>query len=73
MGMFPVSYFYNFNRPASNENTGRGFDVASDEFMSNKPVMRLEHRWNTTHSTGKRDTRPRSSSDRMPAPHNPQA
>jgi hypothetical protein len=42
-GYVAGSYFYNFNRPASRENTGRGFDSRSDEFMANKFVLRLGH------------------------------
>jgi hypothetical protein len=40
-GYVSASYFYNFNRPNSHENTGRGFDVRADEFMFNKFVVRV--------------------------------
>jgi hypothetical protein len=41
-GYVSASYFYNFNRPGSHENTGRGFDTQHNEFMINKAVVRLE-------------------------------
>lgn len=41
-GFVSASYFYNFNTPNSRENTGRGFDVKSAEFMINKAVLTLE-------------------------------
>lgn len=42
-GYVSASYFYNFNKPESGENTGRGFDVRHNEFMFNKFVLHLEH------------------------------
>lgn len=41
-GFVSGSYFYNFNRPSSDVNTGRGFDVASNGFMANKAVLTLQ-------------------------------
>jgi hypothetical protein len=41
-GYVSGSYVYNFNRPGSHENTGRGFDSRHNEFMINKAVIRLE-------------------------------
>lgn len=41
-GYVSSSYFYNFNRPDNNENTGRGFDVKADQFMANKLVVRID-------------------------------
>jgi hypothetical protein len=41
-GYVSSSYFYNFNRPDSNENTGRGFDARADQFMANKLVVRID-------------------------------
>lgn len=41
-GFVSASYFYNFNTPDSNKNTGRGFDVRHNEFMINKFVLTLE-------------------------------
>jgi hypothetical protein len=41
-GYVAASYFYNFNKPESRENTGRGFDVRHNEFQANKFVLKLE-------------------------------
>jgi hypothetical protein len=41
-GYVSSSYFYNFNRPDNNENTGRGFDARADQFMANKLVVRID-------------------------------
>ena len=41
-GYVSSSYFYNFNHPGDHLNTGRGFDVRSDEFMANKLVVRFD-------------------------------
>jgi hypothetical protein len=41
-GYVSSSYFYNFNRPDNNENTGRGFDSRADQFMANKLVVRID-------------------------------
>ena len=42
-GYVSASYFYNFNRPGTHENAGRGFDARADEFMANKLVVRVGH------------------------------
>lgn len=42
-GYVSSSYFYNFNRPSTGENTGRGFDAKADQFMANKLVLRIDH------------------------------
>jgi len=41
-GYVSSSYFYNFNRPDDNANTGRGFDNRADQFMFNKLVVRID-------------------------------
>lgn len=41
-GYVAGSYFYNFNRPATDVNTGRGFDWRADEFSANKVVLTLQ-------------------------------
>ena len=41
-GYVSSSYFYNFNRPDDNANTGRGFDNRADQFMLNKLVVRID-------------------------------